>query len=284
MKLKGLTFALLMAISLLANAQNEVKTVEQVADVVNLTEAVDYTITSSNAPFATTGSIDIQNPDATVVFENIRPSVVISRYLKKITANGTALVNGTNARVSIYRHGTIVFAHSDNKNADGTPFYPVVMCSDDNCTQVIGSYNNTGRNISGPWKDAARSFILKRGYMCTVANEANGTGYSHCYIANSADRKITLNKYLAGKLGFFRIFQWQWPTKLGMSDARAENIMVGTTLLGSTIGELAPKVRQTSNMCLNVTTRQETPTAMVTRVRGNHGPTSMRLTTPALTS
>lgn len=228
MKLKGLTFALLMAISLLANAQNEVKTVEQVADVVNLTEAVDYTITSSNAPFATTGSIDIQNPDATVVFENIRPSVVISRYLKKITANGTALVNGTNARVSIYRHGTIVFAHSDNKNADGTPFYPVVMCSDDNCTQVIGSYNNTSRNISGPWKDAARSFILKRGYMCTVANEANGTGYSHCYIANSADRKITLNKYLAGKLGFFRIFQWQWPTKLGMSDARAENIMVGT--------------------------------------------------------
>lgn len=228
MKLKGLTFALLMAISLLANAQNEVKTVEQVADVVNLTEAVDYTITSSNAPFATTGSIDIQNPDATVVFENIRPSVVISRYLKKITANGTALVNGTNARVSIYRHGTIVFAHSDNKNADGTPFYPVVMCSDDNCTQVIGSYNNTSRNISGPWKDAARSFILKRGYMCTVANEANGTGYSHCYIANSADRKITLNKYLAGKLGFFRIFQWQWPTKLGMSDARAENILVGT--------------------------------------------------------
>lgn len=228
MKLKGLTFALLIAISLLANAQNEVKTVEQVADVVNLTEAVDYTITSSNTPFATTGSIDIQNPDATVVFENIRPSVVISRYLKKITANGTALVNGTNARVSIYRHGTIVFAHSDNKNADGTPFYPVVMCSDDNCTQVIGSYNNTGRNISGPWKDEARSFILKRGYMCTVANEANGTGYSHCYIANSADRKITLNKYLAGKLGFFRIFQWQWPTKLGMSDARAENIMVGT--------------------------------------------------------
>ena len=228
MKLKGLTFALLMAISLLANAQNEVKTVEQVADVVNLTEAVDYTITSSNTPFATTGSIDIQNPDAAVVFENIRPSVVISRYLKKITANGTALVNGTNARVSIYRHGTIVFAHSDNKNADGTPFYPVVMCSDDNCIQVIGSYNNTGRNISGPWKDEARSFILKRGYMCTVANEANGTGYSHCYIANSADRKITLNKYLAGKLGFFRIFQWQWPTKLGMSDARAENIMVGT--------------------------------------------------------
>ena len=228
MKMKLLTSMLLMAVGLIAQAQNEIKTVEQVTEAITLTDAVDYTITSSNAPFATAGSIDIQNVDATVVFENIRPSVVISKYLGKITANGTKLVNGTNARVSIYRRGAIVFAHSDNKNADGTAFYPVVMCSDDNCTQVIEGYNKTSRYTSGAWKDAARSFILKRGYMCTVANEANGTGYSHCYIANSADRKITLNKYLAGKLGFFRIFQWQWPTKLGMSDARAENILVGT--------------------------------------------------------
>lgn len=229
MRLKQLILAwLLMIIGVAAYAQNVVQTVEQVTEAVTLTDAVDYTITSANAPFATTGSIDIQNPDATVVFENIRPSVVISRYLSKITANGTKLTNSTNARVSIYRHGAIVFAHSDNKNADGTDFYPVVMYSDDNCKEIIGSYNNTGRNTSGPWKDEARSFILKRGYMCTVANCADGTGYSHCYIANSADRKITLNKYLAGKLGFFRIFQWQWPTKLGMSDARAENIRVGT--------------------------------------------------------
>ena len=228
MKLKRLTFALMSAIALMANAQNAVQTVEQVTGTITLNDAVDYTITSSKTPFATGASIDIQNPDATVVFENIRPSVVISKYLGKITANGTKLTNGTNARVSIYRHGAIVFAHSDTKNADGSDFYPVVMCSDDNCRTVIGNYNNTGRNTSGPWKDAARSFILKRGYMCTVANEADGTGYSHCYIANSADRKITLNKYLAGRLGFFRIFQWQWPTKLGMSDARAENILVGT--------------------------------------------------------
>lgn len=228
MKLKQLTFALLMTLGLAANAQNEVQKTEQVTGTVTLTEAVDYTITSSSEPFTTMASIDIQNLDATVVFENIRPSVVISKYLKNITYNGTALVNDINARVSIYRHGAIVFAHSDTKNGDSTPFYPVVMCSDDNCEEVIGSYNSTNRITSGAWKDAARSFILKRGYMCTVANEANGTGYSHCYIANSADRKITLNKYLAGKLGFFRIFRWLWPTKLGMSDARAEAIRIGT--------------------------------------------------------
>ncbi|MBO4215885.1 MAG: hypothetical protein J5888_06090, partial [Bacteroidaceae bacterium] len=197
MKLRNLTFAWLIALGLSAYAQNTIKTVEQVAEAVTLTDAVDYTITSSSTPFATAGSVDIQNPDAAVVFENIRPSVVISKYLSKITANGVKLVNGDNARVSIYRHGAIVFAHSDTKNADGSDFYPVVMCSDDDCSTVISGYNKTSRYTSGAWKDAARSFILKRGYMCTVANEADGTGYSHCYIANSADRKITLNKYLA---------------------------------------------------------------------------------------
>ena len=227
MKLRQITFALLVALGLSANAQNIIQRVTQATGAITLTEAVDYTITSTS-PFATGASIDIQNPDATVVFENIRPSEVISRYLGKIKANGQQLTNNSNCRVSIYRHGAIVFAHSDNKNADGTDFYPVVMCSDNNCTNVIGSYNNTGRNTTGPWKDAARSFILKRGYMCTVANNADGTGYSHCYIANTADRQITLNKYLAGKLGFFRIFRWQWPGKLGMSDAR-DNQLINLT-------------------------------------------------------
>ncbi len=224
MKLRKITFAWLIAIGLSVYAQNPITTVTQVSEAVTLTDAVDYTITGT-APFATAGSVDIQNPDAAVVFENIRPSEVISKYLKKITANGVSLVNNDNARVSIYRHGAIVFAHSDTKYADGTAFYPVVMCSDDNCTDVIEGYNNTSRNTIGAWKDAACSFILKRGYMCTVANESDGTGYSHCYIANSADRKIKLNKYLAGKLGFFRIFRWQWPTKLGMSDARDSRLL-----------------------------------------------------------
>ena len=224
MRLRQLTLAWLMALGLTAYAQNPVQKVAQVDGTVDLTNAVDYTITGEE-PFATMGSIDIVNPDATVVFEKVQPSAVVSTYLQRITCNGVALTDGTNCRVSIYRAGAIVFVHSDNKNADGTPFYPVTMYSDDACTEVIGNYNGTGRNISGPWVNKARAFTLKRGYMCTVANDAGGTGYSHCYIANSQDRTIVLPKELAGKLGFFRIFRWQWPTKLGMGDARADELM-----------------------------------------------------------
>lgn len=224
MRLRQLTLAWLMVLGLTAYAQNPVQKLEQVAGNVELTEAVDLTITGSE-PFATMASIDIKEPNAAVVFEKIQPSTVVSTYLKNITCNGVALTDGTNCRVSIYRAGAIVFVHSDNKNADGTPFYPVTMYSDDACTEVIGNYNGTGRNVSGPWVNKARAFTLKRGYMCTVANDAGGTGYSHCYIANSQDRTIVLPKELAGKLGFFRIFRWQWPTKLGMGDARADELM-----------------------------------------------------------
>lgn len=221
MKQHHLTIAALLALSIAAHAQNPVKTVTQVTQAEEITEAIDFTIQGTD-PFASLATIDIQNPDAAVVFADIRPSDVIGKYLNKITVNGIKLENNVNCRVSIYRHGSIVMPHSDTSNADGSSFYPVTFFSDDNCTEEIGSYNGDARRTTGPWVDNARSFTLKRGYMCTVANDAAGTGYSHCYIANTKDLKITLRKQLAGKLGFFRIFRWQWPAKKGTCDVGPE--------------------------------------------------------------
>ena len=128
MNIKTLTFALLFGLALTVNAANKTQRVTQCATTVTLTEAVDYVITSTE-PFSTAGTIDIANPDAAVIFENIRPSDVISKYLVKVTANGVALTNNSNCRVSIYRHGAIVLPHSDTKNADGTDFYPLTTYS-----------------------------------------------------------------------------------------------------------------------------------------------------------
>ena len=204
-------------------AQNSVQTVDKVTSRVTLTDAVDYVITNTT-PFTTAGSIDIQNPDATVIFQNIRPSDVISNYLSKVTCNGTKLTNNNNCRVSIYLHGAIVMPHSDTKNADGTPFYPVTFYTGDNFEGESMQYNGDARQTTGPWVDTVRSFKLKRGHMLTVANMANGTGYSHCYIANSKDIEVQMPKELAGKLGFFRIFRWQWPSKKGSCDVGPENL------------------------------------------------------------
>ncbi len=203
-------------------AANEKRDVTQVTEAVTITEAIDYQITSRTEPFATAGSIDIQNPDAAVVFVNITPSTVISKYLSKITVNGVALKNKDNCRVSIYRHGAIVMPHSDTKNPDGTTFYPLTTFSGDECTGDTAYYNGGGRRTNTK-SFPIRSFILKRGYMVTMANNTDGTGYSHCYIANTEDRTVQLPKELADKVGFFRIFHWQWPAKKGVSDLNGED-------------------------------------------------------------
>ncbi len=204
-------------------AQNPVRTVAQVTSAVTLDEAVDYTVTGTT-PFATAGSIDIANADAAVIFQNIKPSEVISKYLRYVTSNGSTLTNNTNCRVSIYRHGSIVLPHSDTKNADGTDFYPLTVYLGDNFTGDSYQYNGGSRQTAGPWVDAMRSFKLKRGYMLTVANMSDGTGYSHCYIANSKDIEVQLRKELASKVGFFRIFRWQWPAKKGSCDVAPDKL------------------------------------------------------------
>ncbi|MBO4662905.1 MAG: hypothetical protein J5663_00660 [Bacteroidaceae bacterium] len=231
MNIKTLTFALLLGLALTVNAANKTQRVTQCATTVTLTEAVDYVITSTE-PFSTAGTIDISNPDAAVIFENIRPSEVISKYLVKVTANGVALTNNSNCRVSIYRHGAIVLPHSDTKNADGTDFYPLTTYSGDNFTGEVNQYNKTTRYTKAGGNFPIRSFKIKRGYMVTMANNTDGTGYSHCFIANSGDREVDLTKegngkgaFLADKVGFFRIFRWQWPGKLGMSDARDDKLI-----------------------------------------------------------
>jgi hypothetical protein len=218
-----LVFAVTFATAIYA--ANPSKTVSQVTSATTISEAVDYHITSTT-PFATAGSIDIQNPDAVVIFDNIKPSTVISKHLSKVTVNGVALTNNSNCRVSIYKHGAIVLPHSDHKNPDGTVFYPLTTYAGDNCTGETKQYNGDGRKTttgSYPF----RSFVLKRGYMVTMANNPDGTGYSHCYIANHEDRVVQLRKELAGKVGFFRIFRWQWPAKKGVSDLNGEEARSG---------------------------------------------------------
>ncbi len=218
---RSLMTLLLVSSAILTFAVNAKQNVDQVTSAVTITEAIDYQITHRTEPFATAGSIDLQNPDAAVVFVNIKPSLVIDKYLSKITYNGIALQNNVNCRVSIYRHGAIVLPHSDTMNPDKTTFYPLTVYTGDNCTGEATQYNGGNRKTNTESFNF-RSFILKRGYMVTMANNTDGTGYSHCYIANTEDRKVNLCKELADKVGFFRIFRWQWPAKKGVSDLNGE--------------------------------------------------------------
>lgn len=223
MKIKQLTCALLLAMGLVANAANEPNTVYQVTEEVTVSENVDYII-AHTTPFVGEGKVNITNTDhAVVIFQSIRPSLVIKNHLKdRVFINGEQAVNGTNCQVKMYAHGAIVMPYAKD-------IKPLTVYSE----QDFGgtAVNDFGLENSGGFMNTLsdaklnnqiRSFKLKRGYMVTFATGKNGWGYSRCFIADKEDLELaTLPVSLDGRISSYRVFQWYDAEKKGLaSDTR----------------------------------------------------------------
>lgn len=158
----------------------------------------------------TNSIIKLNSEDSWVFFDNIRPQTVIDSVLPNVFVNGAACVNKENVRVSIYRHGTVIIPHAKN-------FQPIEMYSGQNYSgdaQKFGLF--TFNNSLGAFDNKARSFKLKRGYMATLANNADGTGYSRVFIADNADVEVpVMSSYLDNTVSFIRVFNWEWVSKKG---------------------------------------------------------------------
>ena len=211
MRLKNILFVLAFFLALNASGANTKKTVDQVTEAVIVDDATDYHITSNN-PFATSGSIDLRNEDAAVVFESVRPSVVIKNYLPFIYVNGEPSKNDDNVRVAIYDNGAIVYAHGNSKYKPLTVYTEFGFQGEES-----NDYAPRTRYTSlGEMNNRIKSFRLKRGYMVTLATANNGKGYSRVFIAQDSDMEVSeLSQYLASKVSFIRVFPWNRTTKKG---------------------------------------------------------------------
>ncbi len=208
---------MLLALSATAWGRNEEERVTKVSEERSLITPVDLVITDKEE--ALTGSIDIANENAAVIFANANPTTVIDKYLSRITIHGEAAKHNENCRVAIYGHGSIVLPH-------GRTFAALTVYTEKGFGGESRTFSPGGRQVlSGTWNNSIQSIRLKRGYMATLANHADGTGYSHCYIADREDIEIDLRKEQAGRTTMLRVFKWNWPTKKGCSDARDENMM-----------------------------------------------------------
>lgn len=155
-------------------------------------------------------TVNLKDETSWLYFDNIRPAVVVADYQSQIFINGEALDPGVNARVSIYKYGTVIIPH--------TPGYqPLEVFTEKgfsgNSMKIgLSVYN---KNL-GDFNNAIKSFKLKKGYMATFANNADGTGYSRVYIADKEDLLVEeLPKLLNGTVSFIRTFAWDWVTKKG---------------------------------------------------------------------
>lgn len=230
--MKKLTIAALIALSTSAFAANTKKSVSQVTDAITLTEDVDYTVTSDN-PFATTGSINIENTDhAVIIFTKIKPSKVLSSgILKKIYINGQPAVAGdltsknatagSNCQVKMYNRGAIIMPY-DQKFRPLT-CYTEADFKGESCNDYTEGHSGgfmkslTSKNLNNQIK----SFKLKRGYMVTFALGTSGWGYSRCFIADNEDLEVNLPANMSGRISSYRLFKWWDASKAGIHDTSA---------------------------------------------------------------
>ena len=99
---------LMLCLPLTLMAANKKTSVTQVSTTVTLTDDVDYRITSTT-PFVDEGLVNIANTEhAVLIFTQVKPSVVISKWLTKVQINGKRAVNNGNCQVKLYNRGTSV--------------------------------------------------------------------------------------------------------------------------------------------------------------------------------
>ncbi|WP_028374698.1 glycosyl hydrolase [Leeuwenhoekiella sp. MAR_2009_132] len=170
-------------------------------------------------------TINLTSADAQLFFDGMRPSAVIASQLQYINVSGSPAINGSNIVVSSSGTGSVILAHS----AD---YRPLTVYSEENFSgnsqqmQTVIPYKDLG-----DFDNAIRSIKLKKGYMATLASNADGTGYSKVFIAEDEDLEIAvLEPYLNQTVSFIRTMPWHEVTKKGLaSGTNAEHVSLDIT-------------------------------------------------------
>lgn len=188
------------------NAQgvNEVDYCQLKDQTIDRSDAVDIHITSNDNPILGNTSVNLGSDRTWLIFDNIIPSQVISTYLKYVSINGAAAKNGTNCRVAIYLNGAAVIPVPETvMSCDGT---------EGEFTLAVGNHKDLSTEGQN---NTMTSFVLRRGYMATLACGSNGSWYSCVFVADHADQVVALPNPLAKRVSSVNIKPWQYVSKKG---------------------------------------------------------------------
>jgi hypothetical protein len=198
-------------------AQNSVLVENQKLSITNL-GGDDYTVGSNaelriTAPTTNNGTVNLTSDSGWLILDNVFPSRAILLHFGYIKVNGQPAKNNVNVRITNYLRGCVIMPHS--------PTYEALSLFKD--TDYAGEemkcipYKYYKITELGSFNNAVSSFKLKKGYMATMAQNENGTGYSKVFIADNQDIEISkLQLGLNDEVSFVRVFPWRYTEKKGM--------------------------------------------------------------------
>ena len=199
---------------------------------LDYSHAIDIHITSNDNPM-TSSTVNLGSDRTWLIFDNITPDKVVSNYLQYVTINGNKAQNGVNCRVAIYLNGAAVIPTPD-----------VAML----CEGTSGSFNLSVGNHKdlNEQSNTMTSFVLRRGYMATLASGTGGDGHSRVYVADHADLEISLPQSLDRRVSSVNIKPWQYVSKKGWADTGGS--AKGTQLRATWFWTWSAGYSSTSNM------------------------------------
>jgi hypothetical protein len=146
--------------------------------------------------------------------ERDRPSEIAASFLRRFKIYGEDVSFPGSLRLdNSYFIGTIV--RPNNDNAKALIVYNQTSLGG-TATELSINQIYSGASIPNSMNNNIRSFRLRKGFMATMAVNADGTGKSKVFIASTEDMIVnTLPAALSGGVSFVRVVPWNWVKKRG---------------------------------------------------------------------
>jgi hypothetical protein len=195
---------------------NEARTLASLANtVVTMTGRSELRITGTGNVLGGS-TVHLNSQDAWLFLTQIEPSAVNAAILSQIRVNGAAAVRGVNVRIVQYEMGTVVIPHAPSLQPLQTFSLPEFQGASQSFGQYV--YYDTAGELGGMNLNVS-SFKLKRGYMATIATNANGSGSSRVYVAQDHDLDVSiLPGTFDNTIRYIYVTPWRWVSKKGASD------------------------------------------------------------------
>lgn len=159
-------------------------------------------------------TINLASDNAWLYLESVKPSEVTSNYLSSIKINGQDF-NAETDRMAIYGSGTVIIPQGKQVSKHALIAYTGNNYGGESMEFEVEKYYRTAE-LGAAFDNKIRSFKLKKGYSCTLANNPDGTGFSRVYIASDADIEVPEMPEGLEFVSFVRVFRWEWVGKKGI--------------------------------------------------------------------
>jgi hypothetical protein len=182
-----------------------------------------YVDLSATAPLANAVKVNFTSGIGWIRTLNTTARTISISNLGQIKVNGVNSVYKTNLRLdNYYRLGCVI--RSNEASTAPLTVYDGINLQETSASITVNTIHS-GESIANGMNNKIESFVLKKGFMVTIADESDGTGSSKNFIASESDLIInSLPKVLLNSISFIRILPWNWVTKKGVNDVSDINM------------------------------------------------------------